>query len=178
MDYDRMDIDPSARIARNAVVIGDVTLGADVTVLFNATLRGDCRGRIVVGERTNIQELACVHVPLGGDTVIGSDVSVGHGAILHGCVIGDGTLVGMGATVLDGARVGRDCLIGAGALVTGGADIPDGMLVVGSPARAKRPLTDEELAGLRENADEYVAIGRDLAAQGLLAEGVAPNAVR
>lgn len=178
MDYDRMDIDPSARIARNAVVIGDVTLGADVTVLFNATLRGDCRGRIIVGERTNIQELACVHVPLGGDTVIGSDVSVGHGAILHGCVIGDGTLVGMGATVLDGARVGRDCLIGAGALVTGGADIPDGMLVVGSPARAKRPLTDEELAGLRENADEYVAIGRDLAAQGLLAEGVAPNAVR
>ena len=178
MDYDRMDIDPSARIARNAVVIGDVTLGADVTVLFNATLRGDCRGRIIVGERTNIQELACVHVPLGGDTVIGSDVSVGHGAILHGCVIGDGTLVGMGATVLDGARVGRDCLIGAGALVTGSADIPDGMLVVGSPARAKRPLTDEELAGLRENAEEYVAIGRDLAAQGLLVEGVAPNAVR
>lgn len=175
MDYQRMTVDPTARIARNAVVIGDVTLGADVTVLFNATLRGDCRGRIIVGDRTNIQELACVHVPLDGDTVIGSDVSVGHGAILHGCVIGDGTLVGMGATVLDGARVGRDCLIGAGALVTGSADIPDGMLVVGSPARAKRPLTNEELAGLRENAEEYVAIGRDLAAQGLLAEGAVPG---
>ena len=176
MDYDRLVVDPSARIARNAVVIGDVTLGADCTVLFNATLRGDCRGRIIVGDRTNIQELACIHVPLDGDTVVGSDVSVGHGAILHGCVIGDGTLVGMGATVLDGARVGRNCLIGAGALVTGSADIPDGMLVVGSPAKAKRPLTDEELAGLRENAAEYVAIGRDLASQGLLAEGCAPNA--
>ena len=115
-------------------------------------------------------------MPLDGDTVVGSDVSVGHGAILHGCVIGDGTLVGMGATVLDGARVGRRCLIGAGALVTGSADIPDGMLVVGSPAKAKRPLTDEELAGLVENAAEYVAIGRELAAQGLLAEGAAPNA--
>lgn len=176
MDYDRMDIDPTARIARNAVVIGDVALGADCTVLFNATLRGDCRGRIIVGERTNIQELACIHVPLDGETIVGSDVSVGHGAILHGCVIGDGTLVGMGATVLDGARVGRRCLIGAGALVTGSADIPDGMLVVGSPARVRRALTDEELDGLRINAEEYVAIGRDLVACGLLAEGAVPNA--
>ena len=176
MDYRAASVHPTARIARNAVVIGDVELGAECTVLFNATLRGDCRGRIIVGERTNIQELACVHVPLDGDTVIGSDVSVGHGAILHGCTIGDGTLVGMGATVLDGARVGRRCLIGAGALVTGSADIPDGMLVVGAPAKAKRPLTDEELEGLAVNAAEYVAIGRDLAEQGIIDEGRAANA--
>lgn len=169
MDYfANLNIAPSARIAGNAVVIGDVTLGEDVTVLFNATLRGDVGGKIIVGDRTNIQELACVHVPLNADTVIGSDVSVGHGAILHGCTIGDGTLVGMGAIVLDGARVGRNCLIGAGALVTGTADIPDGMLVIGSPARAVRALTGDELAELEANVREYIALGKELEAQGLL----------
>lgn len=169
MDYSaNLKIAPSARIANNATVIGDVTLGEDVTVLFNATLRGDVGGKIVVGDRTNIQELACIHVPLEGDTIIGSDVSVGHGAILHGCTIADGTLVGMGAIVLDGAQVGKNCLIGAGALVTGTADIPDGMLVIGSPAKAVRALTEEELAGLEVNVREYIKIGNDLQAQGFM----------
>lgn len=157
----------SAFIAHNATVIGNVDVGERASVLFNATLRGDCEGRIVVGARTNIQELACIHVPLGGQTVIGDDVSVGHGAILHGCTIGDGTLIGMGAIVIDGARIGRRCLVGAGALVTGTADIPDEMLVIGSPARAVRPLSSEEIDSLSVNVEEYLKIADDLARQGL-----------
>ena len=168
MTYCSPTIDPTANVAASALVIGDVELAADVTVLHNATLRGDCNGRIVVGAQSNIQELACIHVPLDGDTIIGERVSVGHGAILHGCTIGDGTLVGMGAIVIDGARIGRDCLIGAGALVTGTADIPDGMLVVGSPAKAVRPLTEDERASLATNIDEYLKIGRTLKKEGLL----------
>ena len=171
MENDDLRIDPSACIAENATLIGDVIIGKDCTVLFNATLRGDIGGKVIVGDRTNIQENACLHVPMGADTVVGSDVSVGHGAILHGCTIGDGTLVGMGAIVLDGAKVGRNCLIGAGALVTGTADIPDGMLVIGSPAKAVRALSEEEISGLSVNVEEYIKIGKDLAAQGILKQG-------
>ena len=168
-------LDPSTRIARNAVVVGDVSIGADTTVLFNATIRGDLGRKVVIGDRTNIQELACLHVPMDADTIVGSDVSIGHGAIVHGCTIGDGSLIGMGAIVLDGAKVGKRCLIGAGALVTGKSDIPDGMLAIGSPAKVVRALTEEELEGLRVNAAEYVQIGKDLAAQGLLEEGAAKS---
>ena len=175
MDYSCMKIASTARVARTATVIGDVELGEDCTVLFGAALRGDIGGRVIVGARTNFQENACAHVPLGADTVIGSDVSVGHGAIVHGCTIGDGTLVGVGATVLDGAKVGARCLIGAGAVVTGKADIPDEMMVIGSPAKAVRALTPEEVASLAKNAREFVQIGRDLAAQGLIDEGFAAN---
>lgn len=171
MDYSSARIHPTARIAKNAVVIGNVEVGAHCTVLFNAVLRGDCEGRIVVGENTNIQEGACVHVNQGGQTVIGSNVTVGHGAIVHGCTIGDGSLVGMGAVVIDGARVGKRCLVGAGALVTGTADIPDGMLVIGSPARSVRPLTQDELASLENSVQEYLHVGDDLARQGLLVCG-------
>lgn len=168
MAYRSPTIDPTANIAASALVVGDVEIGPEVTVLHNATLRGDCNGRIVIGARSNVQELACIHVPLDGDTVIGERVSVGHGAILHGCTIGSGTLVGMGAIVIDGARIGEDCLVGAGALVTGTADIPDGMLVVGSPAKAVRPLTEEERASLAVNIEEYVKIGQELKEDGLL----------
>ncbi len=168
-------ISPSARIARNATVVGDVEIGANATILFNATLRGDLNRKIIIGDRTNVQELACIHVPMDADTIIGDDVSVGHGAILHGCTIGNGSLIGMGAIVLDGARIGERCLVGAGALVTGKADIPDGMLVIGSPAKAVRSLSDEELKSLADNAAEYVRIGKDLTEQGLLKEGYAAN---
>lgn len=168
MAHQEMNIAPTARIAHNATIVGNVEVGEDCTILFNATLRGDMGRKVVIGDRTNFQELSCAHVPMDRDTIIGSDVSVGHGAIVHGCTIGDGTLVGMGAIVLDGANVGRNCLIGAGALVTGKADIPDGMLVIGSPAKAVRPLTDEEIASLAVNAAEYVQIGKDLADEGLL----------
>ena len=121
-----------------------------------------------VGARTNIQELGCLHVPINGDVVVGEEVSVGHGAILHGCTIGDGSLVGMGAIVLDGAKIGRNCLIGAGALVTGKMDAPDGVLIMGSPAKIVRELTEGELESLHMNCKEYVGIGRALAEEGLL----------
>lgn len=168
MTYGKPEIHPSAKIARNATVVGDVHIAEDVTVLYGATLRGDMGGHVYVGARSNVQELVCMHVPIDGDVVVGEDVSVGHGAILHGCTIGDGSLVGMGAIVLDGAKIGRNCLIGAGALVTGKMDAPDGTLVIGSPAKVVRELTADELEGLKVNCSEYVAIGRDLAAEGLL----------
>ena len=137
-------------------------------------MRGDCRSFIRIGKGSNIQEHCCIHVPFDGATIVGDHVSVGHGAILHGCTIGSGTLVGMGAVVLDGAVIGENCLIGAGALVTGTANIPDGMLVLGSPAKAVRPLREEELQSLEENAQEYIVMGQEMADQGILSRGVAP----
>lgn len=169
MDYRQLTISPEARIAPNATIIGKVSLAKDVTVFAGASLRGDYGSRIEVGEGSNIQEGVCVHVGATTPTVIGRGCTVGHGAIVHGCTIGDGSLVGMGAVVIDGARVGKHCLVGAGALVTGTADIPDGMLVIGSPARAVRPLTPDELTGLEESVQEYLHVGDELAEQGLLA---------
>ena len=165
---------PSAHVAKNAVVIGDVTIGEECCILFNAVLRGDCGTYISLGDRSNVQEGACLHVSPNAPTVVGSDVTIGHGAVVHGCTIGNRTLVGMGATVLDGAQVGESCLIGAGALVTGGARIPDGMLVIGSPAKAVRPLTEAERASLAENIQEYLEVGQRLAAEGWLLTGAVP----
>ena len=172
MDYQAgLAIDASAHIARNATVIGDVAIGPDVTVLQGATIRGDFRGAIEVGAGSNIQENCCVHVNANEVTRIGENVTVGHGAIVHGCTIGANSMIGMGAIVIDGARVGAHCLVGAGALVTGTADIPDGWLALGSPARAVRPLTGEEIADLDAAAAEYQEIGRDMERQGLLVPG-------
>lgn len=168
MDHDVSQVDQNAYIAPNAVIVGDVSIGSECTVLFNVTLRGDGGGRIVIEDGSNIQENCCLHVDRGGLTHVGRGVTVGHGAILHGCSIGDGSMVGMGAIVIDGARIGKNCLIGAGSLVTGTADVPDGMLVIGSPAKAVRPLREEELAMLSEAASEYVNTGRKLAEQGVL----------
>lgn len=174
MDYFNVKIASTTRIAKDATVLGDVFLGEDCTVLFGAVLRADMGGKIFIGDRSNIQDLVCVHVPLNGDTVIGKDVSVGHGAILHGCTIGDNTLIGMGSIVLDGAKIGNNCLIGAGALVTGKSDIPDGTLVMGSPAKAVRALSQEEIDGMAVNVNEYIKAGKDLVEQGLAAEGEVP----
>lgn len=168
-------VSPTAHVATNATVIGDVTIGDECCVLFNATIRGDCDSFVKLGERTNVQESACLHVSHDSPTIVGHDVTIGHAAVVHGCTIGDHSLVGMGATVLDGAVIGSHCLIGAGALVTGTARIPDGMLVVGSPARAKRPLTDEERASLDANAAEYVELGHQLASGGWLLTGEVPK---
>lgn len=175
MIYSKPIIDPTARIARNAVVIGDVEIGRQAVVLFFAVIRGDCGQRIVIGERTNVQEGACIHVAPGYDTVIGEGVTIGHGATVHGCIIGDHTLIGMDATVLDGAIIGKNCLVGAGALVTGTARIPDGMLVLGSPARAVRELTKEELRAIYQNELDYLEISDDLFDSGLIGQGSAEN---
>lgn len=171
MSYRSITVHPEARVASNATVVGNVSLDKDAVVLFGATLRGDCGGRIEVGEGANIQEGACLHVSRGADCILGRGVTVGHGAVVHGCVVGDNTLVGMGAVVMDRAVVGRDCLVAAGALVTGGTVVPDGSLVMGSPAKVRRPLSPQEVERIRESAEEYVQIGKDLAAEGIIYDG-------
>ncbi len=142
-------------IAPDAHVIGDVVLGEDVSVWFGAVLRGD-NHRIEVGAGSNIQEGAMLHTDEGLKLVVGRGVTVGHHAILHGCRIGDGSLVGMGATVLNRARIGANCLIGANALVREDAEFPDGSLILGAPAQLKRMLGEAQLAGLRLSAQHYV----------------------
>lgn len=146
-------------LARGAVVTGEVQLGDGVSVWHNAVLRADA-APITIGPASNIQDGCVLHVDAGHPLEVGRGVSVGHGAILHGCAVGDNTVVGMGAILLNGCRVGKDCLIGAGALVTEGTVIPDGCLAYGSPARAVRPLTAEEIGHNRENALHYLALGR------------------
>ncbi len=142
-------------IAPDASVIGDVRLGREVGVWFGAVLRGD-NEPIVVGARTNIQDLVTLHTDMGSPLEIGEDCTVGHGAILHGCAIGDGSLVGIGAVVLNGARIGGGCLVGARALVTEGKTFPDRSLIVGSPAKAVRTLDVAVIDDLRRSAAQYV----------------------
>lgn len=144
-------------IAQGAVVCGDVTLGDKVSIWYNAVLRGDL-APIVIGDESNIQECSVLHVTNDIPLTLGKGVTVGHGAILHSCTIGDNSLIGMGAIVLDGAKIGKNCIIGAGALVTGGTEIPDGSLVVGSPAKVRREMTEAEIAANRHNAEEYVTL--------------------
>jgi carbonic anhydrase/acetyltransferase-like protein (isoleucine patch superfamily) len=149
-------IDPDAWVAPDAHVIGAVTLGAGASVWFGATLRGDMEP-IVIGPRTNVQEGCVLHTDFGYPLTVGADCTIGHRAILHGCTIGDGSLVGMGATLLNGARIGRGCLIGACALVTEGKEIPDGALVMGSPGKVVRLLDAAAQARLLASAAGYVA---------------------
>ena len=142
-------------IAPDANVIGKVELGEDVGIWFGVTLRGD-NEPITVGARSNIQEGVMVHTDPAYPVVIGSDCTIGHHAIVHGCIIGDNSLVGMGATILNGARIGRNCLVGANALVTEGKDFLDNSLIVGSPAKAIRTLDDDAVERLRQSAARYV----------------------
>ena len=145
-------------IARGAVVIGDVTLGAHSSVWYNAVVRGDIN-RIVVGHHTNIQDNAVLHLADDYACIVGNWVTIGHSAIVHACKVGDEVLVGMGAVILDGAVVGKQSLIGARALVTQGMKIPPGSLVLGAPARVIRRLTKKERAGLKWWAAKYVDNG-------------------
>jgi len=142
-------------IASTGVVIGDVTLGNHSSVWYNAVLRGDIN-RIEVGHHSNIQDNAVLHLADDFPCIIGNWVTVGHSAVVHACTIGDECLIGMGATVLDGAVVGEQSIIGANALVTQGKEIPSGSLVLGSPAKVVKTLTDEERAGLKTWAQKYV----------------------
>lgn len=141
-------------VARSAVVVGDVTLGDHSSVWYGAVLRGDINC-IHVGHHTNIQDNSVLHLADDYPCVIGDYVTVGHSAVVHACTVGDDVLVGMGAIVLDGAVIGRQCLIGAGALVAQRAQIPEGSLVLGSPARVVRPLSVEEKESLRHSALKY-----------------------
>jgi len=146
-------------IAPSASITGDVTIGRDSSVWHNTTLRGDM-APIVVGERTNIQDGAVLHVADDLPCLVGDDVTIGHGAIVHGCIIGNRCLVGMGSIILNGAEIGDECVVGAGALVTEGKKIPRRSLVVGSPAKVARTISDEELARILENAAEYIALAK------------------
>ena len=152
-------IHPSAFIAADAVVVGDVTVGADASVFFKAVLRGDSES-LTIGAGSNIQDGAVCHADPGLPLVIGRGVTVGHGAIVHGAHIGDHSLIGMGAIIMNGARIGRECLVGAGALATEGKVYPERSLILGSPARLIRTVTAEEIAMMRRTAAEYVEKGR------------------
>ena len=142
-------------IAPNAAVIGNVTLHENTSVWFSCVLRGDAE-RIEVGAGSNIQDGTVMHADPGFPMVVGKNVTVGHNAMLHGCTIGDGSLVGISAVVLNGAKIGKGCLIGANALVTEGMEVPDGSLVLGSPGKIKGSLSAEQQMGLMHNADHYV----------------------
>ena len=154
---------PGAWVAETAQLIGRVALGADASVWFGAVLRGDNEW-ITLGARSNVQDGSVLHTDMGSPLTLGDDVTVGHQAMLHGCTVGDGSLVGIQAVVLNGARIGKRCLVGAGALVTEGKEFPDGSLIVGSPARLLRALTDEELARMARGAAHYVDNARRYAA--------------
>ncbi len=151
----RPRIAPSAFLAEGTVVVGDVEIGESSSLWFGTIVRGDVN-HVRIGARTNVQDLSVVHVTSRTHpTVIGDDVTVGHRAVLHGCTIKDRCLVGIGAIVLDGAVVGPDAMIGAGALVPPGMVVPPGTLVLGAPARVKRPLTADEVAHLLASAARY-----------------------
>lgn len=152
-------VHPGAWIAPGAVVVGDVTLHEGASVWFMAVLRGDTEA-LTVGPGSNIQDGAVLHADPGFPLLLGAGVTVGHRAVVHGARVGDNTLVGMGAILLNGAQVGADCIIGAGALLTGGQQFPPGMLILGSPARVVRPLRPEEVESNRSSAAGYVEKAR------------------
>lgn len=156
-------IHPSAFIAPGAAIYGDVTVGEECSIWFHATVRGESAG-ICIGDGSNVQDNCVVHVDPGHTVEIGKNVTVGHGAIVHGCKIGDNTLVGMGAIILNGAVVGKNCIIGAGALITQNTVIPDNSLVIGSPAKVTRRVTPQEAASNMTNARHYVEAGKEYAA--------------
>ena len=150
------NFDKRVLICPCAAVVGDVTLGSHVSIWYNAVLRGD-EGAIRVGENTNIQDCAVLHE----ETTVGAGCTIGHGAIVHGCTVGNNVLIGMGATVLNGAKIGDNCIVGAGALVTGKMDAPAGSMILGSPAKVVRPLTEAEMEGNRESARGYCHLAEE-----------------
>ncbi|HVW54269.1 MAG TPA: gamma carbonic anhydrase family protein [Rhizobiaceae bacterium] len=157
------DDEASLWIASDAVIIGDVRLGAHVGIWFGTVLRGD-NEPIVIGERSNVQEHTVMHTDIGFPLTVGKGCTIGHRAMLHGCTIGDNSLIGMGAIVLNGARIGKNSLVGAGALVTEGKEFPDNSLIVGSPARVVRSLDEAAIEALRGSAEHYVANAKRFAA--------------
>ena len=150
-----MNIDKSVFIAEGAKVIGNVTIKEDSSVWFNAVIRGDS-STIEIGKRSNVQDNAVIHTSRNSKVVVGDNVTIGHGAIVHGCSIGNNVLIGMGAIVLDNAVIGDNCIIGAGSLITQNKVIPSGSLVYGNPAKIVRNITQEEIEHIIWNANDYV----------------------
>ena len=147
-------LDPNCWVAPNAVIIGDVTLEKNSSIWFNATLRGDIEN-IHVGEGSNVQDGSVLHTDPGCPLKIGKNVTIGHMVMLHGCIIGDNSLIGIGAVILNNAKIGKNCIIGAKALVTENKEIPDNSLVIGSPGKVIREVTEEEKKAVAENTKHY-----------------------
>ena len=145
----------SAWVADNAQVMGNVVLGEDSSVWFGTTVRGDTE-TITIGRGSNIQDGSVLHADVGMPLTIGDRVTVGHQVMLHGCTVGDESLIGIGAIVLNGAKIGKNCLVGAGSLVTEGKEFPDGSMIMGSPAKVVRSLSAEQMEGLRQSAKHYI----------------------
>jgi carbonic anhydrase/acetyltransferase-like protein (isoleucine patch superfamily) len=145
----------SAFVAESAVLVGRVAMEEEASVWYGAVLRGDNEW-ITLGPRCNVQDGSVLHTDMGQPLTLGADVTVGHQVMLHGCTVGDGSLIGIQSVVLNGARIGRHCLVGAGSLVTEGKEFPDGMLIMGSPAKVVRELTPEQIARLQMSAASYV----------------------
>ncbi|MDB5747413.1 MAG: gamma carbonic anhydrase family protein [Massilia sp.] len=158
------EIDASAFVADSANLIGKVTVEANASVWFGVTIRGD-NERITIGANSNVQEGTVMHTDMGYPLMIGNGVTVGHQAMLHGCTVGDGSLIGIQAVILNGAKIGKGCLVGAGALVTEGKEFPDNSLILGTPAKVVRTLTEEDLLRLQGNAASYVERGQTFKAQ-------------
>ena len=149
-------VNNGAWVANNATVVGDVILGENASIWYGAVLRGD-RGTITIGDGTNVQDNCVIHEK----TTIGKNCTIGHGAIVHCCTMGDESMIGMGAIVLTGAKIGRNCLIGAGAVVTGKMDAPDGSLILGSPAKIIKEVSPEMIAEIEKDAAIYVQLARE-----------------
>ena len=145
----------AAFVAENATVRGDVTVGKGSSIFFGAVVRTELVP-ITIGEDTNIQDNCILHTDAGFPLTVGSGCTIGHSAIVHGCTVGDNVLIGMGAVILNGARIGNDCIVGAGALVTGKMDAPAGSMILGSPAKVVRPLTEAEIESIRQSMDDYL----------------------
>jgi carbonic anhydrase/acetyltransferase-like protein (isoleucine patch superfamily) len=160
------EIHPETFIADGARIVGRVVLNAGVSVWYNSVLRADV-GEIVVGRNTNIQDNCTVHVDFGLNTVLGENVTVGHGVILHACTVGDNCIIGMGSTVLDGAVIPPNSILAAGSLVAPRKTYPGGSLILGSPARVARMLSDEEIRHLVEHAEGYLAFWKAYLAHGI-----------
>ena len=165
IDHHPEFIDDTAFVAPNATIVGRVKVEAEASVWFGCVLRGD-NDPIVVGPRSNVQDLSMIHTDEGVPCTVGAGVTVGHRVVLHGASIGDGALIGIGAIVLNGARVGEQAVVGAGAVVTEGQEIPPRHLALGVPAKVVRELTDEELTRLKHAADHYVERAKAFRARG------------
>jgi carbonic anhydrase/acetyltransferase-like protein (isoleucine patch superfamily) len=156
------NIDARAYLASGAIVVGDVEIGEDVGIWYHATIRGD-RALIRISKGTNVQDNCVIHAGSNHPVVIGEFCTIGHGAILHGCQIEENTVIGMGAIVMNGCKIGRNCIIGAGTLLTQNTTIPDHSVVIGSPGKVIRSITEEEIISNRKNAETYITLAKQSA---------------
>ena len=161
MDFEGVTprINKNTYISESVDIIGNVEINENANIWFGTRLRGDMNN-IIIGENTNIQENSVVHVDINSPCIIGKNVTIGHGTIIHGCSISDNVLVGMGSIILNNAKIGKNTIIGAGSLITQGKVFPEGVLILGNPAKVVRKLTDDEIKSIRKSSDNYVNLSK------------------